>query len=559
MRKEKRRSADRLQGYLVNILMVLGFAYVVATAIFTNAENLNFNNEEPEYLTRFHATSSTFDEDVICPVNLDSVVGEPVTFTYIFDRSYTISNVIMVRSSFAEMTGYLNGKEVFHYGENIKTINKLVPPSAWHIVRLSEPISPGDELTFVLDCSVEPYQGYFRGAYIGTKSSMLYMIIQNARMAFIVSFPLFVLGLLYIVIRGIFPEKTSRKKLFVIGFLSAISAIWILLEAQVIQLAWGLLPVSHTMIFVIFSLLPILIGYLLLQYEMFQHTKLTNIAFYYSIVTFFIFHFLQIAFGYQYVNSVWIIHTAFAMDVITLVYVLVRRFKGKHYKDDMDIIVSGLVFAGFGGLDVINKYVFNELADDVKFVQIGLFGFMLLLGFYTLKRSISEHDLELEQNFWKQVAHTDPLTKLGNRLQFEEERKELRKIKYHAGLTVVIIDINNLKRINDEYGHEMGDVAIATIGRAIHEVFHEYGNCYRIGGDEFCLLLDRINLTLLEEKFLQLDSLLNQNSKDYDVRLSVSCGYSNVSKSGVDAAISLADIEMYKNKTRFKEKRGVSS
>jgi diguanylate cyclase (GGDEF)-like protein len=161
----------------------------------------------------------------------------------------------------------------------------------------------------------------------------------------------------------------------------------------------------------------------------------------------------------------------------------------------------------------------------------------------------------IEQEFWKKVAHTDALTKLGNRLRFEERKKEIKKSNHKLGLSVLMIDINDLKIINDKYGHKMGDTAIATVGHAILDIFAEYGECYRIGGDEFCLFLEMLNKEQAMEKAEECEFKLKEFSDEHKISLHIAKGFSEIKNIGIDAAINIADTNMYKNKEFNKIKR----
>ena len=555
MGKIIRNNKKKIHRFIVFFILGLGLIYMGSMLVFTEAKDMNFDNEEIEQILDFHAESISSEQDVVCPIIIETPPGEMITYTTVFKKEYPISNAIMLRSSFQCVKAYINGDCVLDYGSEQKTFNKLIPASAWHVIRPNTTIMPGDILKVEITCSSEIYQGLFRGVYIGPKTALLYSIIKNARMSLIVSIPLFILGFLYIVISGIFPEKLSRRKLCIIGSISAISSIWILLESQIIQLIWGILPVSYTLLFVLFSILPLLLCELLLQYQMFQKSLAIKIAFYIIVFCIILFHGLQILKGYQYINSVWIIHCAFLAEIIAFVIEGIRRIKGPRYKDDKDILIAGAVFTAFGLIDVINKYVFNEIMDDVVFVKVGVFAFMLLLGYYTLKRAVNDHEISMEQEFWKHVAHTDALTKLGNRLRFEERKKEIRKSNNNLPLTILMIDINGLKFINDEYGHEMGDVAIATVGQVILDTFDEYGEGFRIGGDEFCLFLSLLNKEQTIKKAQECEAKLNEFSNEYEVLLHIAMGVCEMKDIGIDAALNVADAEMYKNKERNKIKR----
>ena len=117
------------------------------------------------------------------------------------------------------------------------------------------------------------------------------------------------------------------------------------------------------------------------------------------------------------------------------------------------------------------------------------------------------------------ALNNDPLTLLLNRHAFEAK---VQSKTQHCG--ILFFDINNFKTINDTYGHAYGDSCLKTIGELLRSVYGEYGDCYRIGGDEFCVLLrnNDTNATELNDKFAE----LLDNKRLEDVNLpTVAIGY----------------------------------
>ncbi|MDD4690289.1 MAG: GGDEF domain-containing protein [Eubacteriales bacterium] len=88
------------------------------------------------------------------------------------------------------------------------------------------------------------------------------------------------------------------------------------------------------------------------------------------------------------------------------------------------------------------------------------------------------------------LAFTDLLTGFKNRNAYEEKLKVyIRQPELLKGDSVVVIDIDGLKQINDTYGHHSGDEAIRTIGDGIIKSFSNKNFCCRNGGDEFALFM----------------------------------------------------------------------
>ena len=94
-----------------------------------------------------------------------------------------------------------------------------------------------------------------------------------------------------------------------------------------------------------------------------------------------------------------------------------------------------------------------------------------------------------------QLATTDPLTGLFNARAFHERlRQELgRAVRYREPLSLLIVDLDGLKRVNDQYGHEAGDAALRSVATAIRSGLREIDLGARLGGDEFGVLAPRTN------------------------------------------------------------------
>lgn len=147
----------------------------------------------------------------------------------------------------------------------------------------------------------------------------------------------------------------------------------------------------------------------------------------------------------------------------------------------------------------------------------------------------------------------DALTKLYNRKSYESELERLgRKPRF----AVIVMDVDDFKRVNDLYGHPYGDECLFRLASLIYEAFHKIGVCYRIGGDEFCVLCTSAE----EEKISAAVQLLLRKidtCRAQDPRLPVlSFGYQicgEASAQSIAAAVQEADRQMYAHKARHKE------
>lgn len=81
---------------------------------------------------------------------------------------------------------------------------------------------------------------------------------------------------------------------------------------------------------------------------------------------------------------------------------------------------------------------------------------------------------------------TDPLTLLGNRRKLEQDQRT-----FHAGNHVLTLDVDHFKRCNDQYGHQVGDEVLSTLGTVVRESLGGQHQAYRLGGEEFVVVLKK--------------------------------------------------------------------
>ena len=129
----------------------------------------------------------------------------------------------------------------------------------------------------------------------------------------------------------------------------------------------------------------------------------------------------------------------------------------------------------------------------------------------------------------------------------DSTEKNIENMKSSA--YVLIFDINKFKQINDTYGHVEGDRCLTLVAQKIYAVYGKYGSCYRIGGDEFCVIMYR-QLNRIDELNNKFKHALEQLRKGVGSFFGVSVGYAyyDEKKADIQAVIEEADEMMYQNK-----------
>jgi len=182
----------------------------------------------------------------------------------------------------------------------------------------------------------------------------------------------------------------------------------------------------------------------------------------------------------------------------------------------------------------------------------------------TVPRQVVQEDIELMQDLGQMIedelstltmATTDELTMLANRRGFRmitEPMIALCQRAWHPA-TVVVFDLDGLKQINDEFGHEAGDLAIKDFAKLLLKAFRDSDVVARVGGDEFCILLTDPTETNpripLERLQLRIDSYNAESQRPYHLAFSAGTVTFNKNRhASVDDLLRDADQCMYSEK-----------
>jgi diguanylate cyclase (GGDEF)-like protein len=157
------------------------------------------------------------------------------------------------------------------------------------------------------------------------------------------------------------------------------------------------------------------------------------------------------------------------------------------------------------------------------------------------------------------LADHDPLTQLPNRRAFmrELERGVAEALQGDAPLALIVLDLDGLKELNDRHGHAAGDDCLVRVGRLLRTELRPRDRAFRIGGDEFAILLPATDAQGAEEVTARLVEWLERSGRSSVLRPRASFGVASTG-AGLDTQESLlraADEAMYRSKNRRKLSR----
>ena len=258
------------------------------------------------------------------------------------------------------------------------------------------------------------------------------------------------------------------------------------------------------------------------------------------------------------------------LNLVYLVYIISKAFyhrlpgSGWSFIGTLIILLSGL----------------NDILYELHYIQTAYilnFGLLFSLLFQTLlnvsRYSHAYSELEIlrnqlekkvemrteelleERNKLEAIARIDSLTGLFNRNSSHEvfEREIQRFKRYGTGFSVILIDLDHFKKINDSYGHTVGDIALQIVSGEIREVSRTSDFCFRWGGEEFLLMLPSTteeNARLFAEKLRLNIASTPIKTKKATFFITMSYGISSIKEKNEDIIqiLNRADMALYRAK-----------
>jgi diguanylate cyclase (GGDEF)-like protein len=170
-------------------------------------------------------------------------------------------------------------------------------------------------------------------------------------------------------------------------------------------------------------------------------------------------------------------------------------------------------------------------------------------------RQLAQAKSELER-----AARTDPLTGLLNRRGLAEIVAEQSTNPYSG--SIAVLDLNSFKKLNDQYGHQAGDVALLLVARALRQNLRVTDPIVRTGGDEFVILMPNGELPELEERLERVKlALHDQRLPGVPNPLTLQAAWGTATFQNADEvwpAISQADAAMYRAKATHHQRHPAS-
>lgn len=480
------------------------------------------------------------------------------SITAVLPDDFVHTQTLLFKTTHTKVHVLLDGEEIYCCGcdEDAPAFMKS-PGTLWHLVSVPEH-SEGKNLSILLTAVYDEYFGNTEVISYGAKGAcMLELFIGMLPIVVIDCIVLFA-GVICIILHFMMGDarRGSEHSTFLsLGIFSMIITGWSLCQCGFLQV---LIPNGRILYFIdFFTFYLFAVPFNLLIYNI-STTKLKK--------------------GYAWLCTAYLVNMAAAVIIqltgwkdlfemikvthgimaINAVYVYVAvSFEIKRRENQIAKLFRVPLFCivFFGVMELISYYV-NDFRKTSVFIPLGTILFITMLVWILMVRYHQRAVEEQKAEYFEKLANTDMLTGAFSRNAYENTLKELEKEKCTGRIDIYTFDINEMKYINDHFGHEKGDESLKICYRCICYAFGQTGKCFRTGGDEFVFISDQGKN--LDDARVRFENLLKKEMQGIEYPFSVAVGFASYDPFDEEAfreALRRSDEQMYVDKREMRKRK----
>lgn len=418
----------------------------------------------------------------------------------------------------------------------------------------------GSTITLVIDNPYGDGSGKITHLYLGRSEDILLNRIRDKAPGFAISFLIASLGIAFILFYLPLRKKhIIGSEMLYLGLFALIIGTFMLTDNRMLQLILRNGHIYHTIAELSMTLITIpLFLYLGKMYSEYSVIMVQG-ACLLSAIDFAVCFGLNLSGTLDYHESLRLTHITYGILIAMVIYAMIKGFyrhRKQHLFQNLYHNIGILCLSCGTLLDVLLLW-FGNAPETSFFTRIGVLLFLLMEAIQVTIRLMSNYQEGVRTQLLSRLAYHDGLTDLLNRTSYMEELKKLDE-SHNFHVLLALYDVNNLKYVNDTYGHQKGDEMIRRVADALREYLGPLGKCYRIGGDEFVFLStvpDPEKEFLKYQKEFEASLGILKLPDGTERPITVAMGYSilshNMSRS-MDDVVQEADTKMYEAKRKMK-------
>lgn len=405
----------------------------------------------------------------------------------------------------------------------------------------------------------------------GDKTDIILTFCKEKIFGVAVSLLMLIIGLVLIAfdLMPAYIHARKRHGMVWLGLYAALIGVWSLIETNAVQFFvddMRILQLIDNMIMIVGSM-PLLL-YLNCEYQIFKF-RFMRLFCYADAAYILVSATMQLSGGNDLHGLLPGAMLTMVVSCVTLLVWVVFRLKNmvKGHQPILNYVLqlSGLCSLWISALLEMMRYSQSDHMDRAGYLRVGMLVFIICLAVSSQLETYRLFENGLKFDIISSLAYSDGLTGLGNRTAYLEQLEAYASGEMGISkLGIVFLDVNNLKKVNDNQGHEKGDELITVAARIISDSFGKLGKSYRIGGDEFCVLMTGLGLQdMYERGLLEFQKLVDEANKAkwYTYEIQIANGFSicdMIERQKIDEAVMAADGAMYANKKMLKSRAAKS-
>ena len=234
---------------------------------------------------------------------------------------------------------------------------------------------------------------------------------------------------------------------------------------------------------------------------------------------------LHILFNTDYIDMVVITNVIQGTVCISVTHLLSKEYRSTQNWELLAVLQALFILNVAFLMEMVIYWGFKSPYYGI-IMQLGVLAFIIRLLCAILVSMASNIQFKAEAMVYKRLSREDRLTGLGNRRGFDDYFAELEAVaNSYRNALLIFLDVNGLKIVNDRYGHRAGDELIIGSARCLSNAFSSLGSCYRIGGDEFAVVILNPELSK-EDCARKLDEAIAVHNSSNRWKLSIAWGTS---------------------------------
>lgn len=522
------------------VVMVICTIFIFGCLTHPSTSTL-FNSEQVRHLS--DGWSYLDGNGVAHPVTLP-VRGLPVAPEQTLTVSTTLPDdlsdpvVICYRSSQQSTRVILGDTEIYSYGlPGDPDFFSQAPGSTWNLVRLPNGCQ-GETLTIELNSPYSLYSGQMSNVFVGSKASIVFHLLQTYGPRLAITCVIMLAGMVMVGIYLILCRSGIDKNTLYMGLFSILMAVWMFSESRLTQLITGNSFLILGCSFIAIITVPIPFFKYICCIKDFRYKKLPEafiVSFYFVLAVSLL---LQMSKMLDIIEMLPFIHIFLCTSVGAVFLSLAFDLFINHNRNLRSIFYTTAILGAFCIAEIAMVYLNGHSG---VLMQLGVLAF------------ISIHTVAAIRNAAKlmmlsRVATIDTLTGCQNRTSYIQH---IRELAVDNDVMVVMADINNLKMINDNFGHNYGDEAIVRTGQCFLNTFGDFGDCFRIGGDEFVFIGCGISPSQCSNLISDFESACETAGRDLSFPFTVAYGcvfFDRECDRSITDTVCRADKLMYEHK-----------